>query len=131
MLSLERPCFRDQSSRYGGEWIAFPEESFRLPVALLKTHLLIKYLNFFLHSCLLLFLAPLQDLKNITPEDFSIGVDYTSLNAQENRATPVFQAPERVQNLRWEPKTGGIFNSSIACQKSLDLPEELAVGNHG
>ena len=83
----------------------FSEESFRLPVAL-KNAPFNQVFKFFPAQLLITFSAPLQDLKNITPEDFSIGVDYTSLNSQENRATlKVFQAPERVQNLRWQPKT--------------------------
>ena len=83
----------------------FSEESFRLPVALINAPLN-QVFKFFPAQLLITFSAPLQDLKNITPEDFSIGVDYTSLNAQENRATlKAFKAPERVQNLRWEPKT--------------------------
>ena len=83
----------------------FSEESFRLPVAL-KNAPFNQVFKFFPAQLLITFSAPLQDLKNITPEDFSIGVDYTNLNAQENRATlKVFQAPEGVQNLRWEPKT--------------------------
>ena len=117
-------CFRDQSSRHGGECGLFSEESFRLPVAL-KNAPFNQVFKFFPAQLLITFSAPLQDLKNITPEDFIIGL-YTSLNAQENRVTEVFQAPERVQNLRWEPKMLNIC-SSIACQKSLDLPEELAV----
>ena len=83
----------------------FSEESFRLPVALINAPLN-QVFKFFPAQLLITFSAPLQDLKNITPEDFSIGVDYTSLNAQENRATlKAFKVPERVQNLRWEPKT--------------------------
>ena len=54
----------------------------------------------------LTFSAPLQELKNITQEDFSIGIAYDRLNPNENRATiEVFQVPEKVQNMRWEPKT--------------------------
>ena len=50
----------------------------------------------------------------------------------KNRARlEVFQAPEGVQKLTMGTQNGGIFNSSIACQKSLDLPEELVAGNHG
>ena len=83
----------------------FSEQSFRLPIVL-KNAPLNQVFKFFPAKLTITFSAPLQDLKNITPKDFSIGVDYNSLNAQVNRATlEVFQAPERVQNLRWEPKT--------------------------
>ena len=47
-----------------------------------------------------------QDLKDISPEDFSLGVAYDRLNGNINKATiEVFNSPENVQNMRWEPKT--------------------------
>lgn len=83
----------------------FSEEEFNLPIVL-KNAPLNEVLKFFPSKVKLTFSAPLQELKNITPEDFIIGIAYDRLNPNENRATiEVFQVPEKVQNMRWEPKT--------------------------
>ena len=83
----------------------FSEEEFNLPIVL-KNAPLNEVLKFFPSKVKLTFSAPLQELKNIAPEDFTIGIAYDRLNPNENRATiEVFQAPEKVQNMRWEPKT--------------------------
>ena len=83
----------------------FSEEEFNLPIVL-KNAPLNEVLKFFPSKVKLTFSAPLQELKNITQEDFSIGIAYDRLNPNENRATiEVFQVPEKVQNMRWEPKT--------------------------
>ena len=83
----------------------FSEEEFNLPIVL-KNAPLNEVLKFFPSKVKLTFSAPLQELKNITPQDFSIGIAYDRLNPNENRATiEVFQVPEKVQNMRWEPKT--------------------------
>ena len=83
----------------------FSEEEFNLPI-MLKNAPLNEVLKFFPSKVKLTFSATLQELKNIAPEDFTIGIAYDRLNPNENRATiEVFQAPEKVQNMRWEPKT--------------------------
>lgn len=83
----------------------FSEESFSLPIEL-KNAPLNQVFKFFPSKLTLTFSAALQDLKNITPNDFSIGVDYNSINIQDNRAIlEVFVAPEGLKNMRWEPKT--------------------------
>lgn len=83
----------------------YSEEQFSLPVEL-KNAPLNEVLKFFPSKVNVTFTAPLQDLKDISPEDFSLGVAYNRLNGNMNKATiEVFNAPKNVQNMRWEPKT--------------------------
>lgn len=83
----------------------FSEEAFSLPVVL-KNAPLNQVFKFFPSKLTFTFSAALQDLKNITPNDFVIGVDYNKLNPQDNQALlEVFAAPEGIKNMRWEPKT--------------------------
>lgn len=83
----------------------FSEEAFNLPIVL-KNAPLNQVFKFFPSKLTLTFSAALQDLKNITPNDFSVGVDYNSINTKDNRAIlEVFVAPKGLKNMRWEPKT--------------------------
>ena len=63
-------------------------------------------LKFFPSTVKVIFSAPLNDLKDISPQDFTIGIDYQRLNEDKNQALiELFDAPVMAQNIRWEPKT--------------------------
>lgn len=83
----------------------FSEEVFSLPV-ILQNAPLNSVLKFFPSTVKVIFSAPLNDLKDISPQDFTIGIDYKRLNEDKNQALiELFDAPVRAQNIRWEPKT--------------------------
>lgn len=83
----------------------FSEEVFSLPV-ILQNAPLNSVLKFFPSTVKVIFSAPLNDLKDISPQDFTIGIDYQRLNEDKNQALiELFDAPVRAQNIRWEPKT--------------------------
>lgn len=52
------------------------------------------------------FSAPLNQLKEISAKDFSIGVDYEKLDfSSPSIELEVFLRPSTIKNLRWEPKS--------------------------
>lgn len=52
------------------------------------------------------FSAPLNQLKEISEKDFSIGVDYEKIDfSSPSVELEVFHQPSTIKNVRWEPKT--------------------------
>jgi len=52
------------------------------------------------------FTAPLNQLKEISEQDFSIGIDYNKVDFSGSTIDlEVFKQPSAIKNFRWEPKT--------------------------
>ena len=99
----------------------YSEEQFSLPVEL-KNAPLNEVLKFFPSKVNVTFSASLQDLKDISPEDFSLGVAYNRLNGNINKATiEVFNAPKKCSEYAMGAQNSRIFNSPIVCQILSEL----------
>lgn len=82
----------------------FSERSFLLPI---ETDNLPpdKVYKFFPNHVTVTFLAPLKQLKNISQDDFKLGVNPSDLNTINTKIQlNVLSAPENIINLRWDPK---------------------------
>ena len=82
----------------------FSERSFLLPI---ETDNLPpdKVYKFFPNHVTVTFLAPLKQLKNISQDDFKLGVNPTDLNTTNTKILlNVLSAPENIINLKWDPK---------------------------
>jgi hypothetical protein len=82
----------------------FSERSFLLPI---ETDNLPpdKVYKFFPNHVTVTFLAPLKQLKNISQDDFKLGVNPSDLNTINAKIQlNVLSAPENIINLRWDPK---------------------------
>lgn len=82
----------------------FSETKYQLPIEMINVPSEAVY-KFFPSQVSLTFSAPLNILRDISPEDFKIGVDYDQLLENDKSVTlRVFSSPEGTANLRIEPK---------------------------
>lgn len=82
----------------------FSETKYQLPIEMINVPSEAVY-KFFPSQVSLTFSAPLNILRDISPEDFKIGVDYYQLLENDKSVTlRVFSSPEGTANLRIEPK---------------------------
>ena len=82
----------------------FSETKYQLPIEMINVPSEAVY-KFFPSQVFLTFSAPLNILRDISPEDFKIGVDYDQLLENDKSVTlRVFSSPEGTANLRLEPK---------------------------
>ena len=82
----------------------FSEAKYLLPITMLNVPSDAVF-KFFPSQVTLRFAAPLNALKDIRPNDFTIGIDFNELSENKNSVRlVVFSAPEGISNLRLEPK---------------------------
>jgi YbbR domain-containing protein len=82
----------------------FSETKYHLPIQMINVPSGAVF-KFFPSQVSVTFSAPLNILRNISPEDFKIGADYNQLS-QNNKSVilKVFSSPEGTTNLRIDPK---------------------------
>ena len=82
----------------------FSETKYQLPIVMINVPSDAVF-KFFPSQVSLTFSAPLNTLRDISPEDFKIGVDYNQLS-ENNKSVilKVFSSPEGTTNVRIEPK---------------------------
>ena len=82
----------------------FSETKYQLPIEMINVPSGAVF-KFFPSQVSLTFSAPLNILRDISPEDFKIGADYNQLS-ENNKSVilKVFSSPEGTTNLRIEPK---------------------------
>lgn len=82
----------------------FSEAKYQLPIKMINTPKEGVF-KFFPSKVSITFSAPLNSLRNITPADFQIGIDYNQLSTNNKSVKlKVYQSPEEVVNLRLDPK---------------------------
>ena len=82
----------------------FSEAKYQLPIEMINVPSGVVF-KFFPSQVSLTFSAPLNTLRDISPEDFKIGADYNQLS-ENNKSVKlkVFSSPKGTTNLRIEPK---------------------------
>ncbi len=82
----------------------FSEAKYQLPIKMINAPKEGVF-KFFPSKVSITFSAPLNSLRNITPADFQIGIDYNQLSTNNKSVKlKVYQSPEEVVNLRLDPK---------------------------
>lgn len=82
----------------------FSEAKFQLPIKMINAPQEGVF-KFFPTNVAITFSAPLNSLRDITPEDFQVGIEYNQLSANNKSVKlKVYSAPKGVTNMRLEPK---------------------------
>jgi YbbR domain-containing protein len=82
----------------------FSEAKYQLPIKMINAPQEGVF-KFFPTNVSITLSAPLNSLRDITPEDFQVGIDYNQLSANNKSVKlKVYSAPKGVTNMRLEPK---------------------------